>query len=468
MASYERLSAMQATVQEIPEEFNVALLGGRGGGKTTAAMFLALAHVKKYGERANVLVARRTLKALQDFEDELLALLGQVTAGAYAYNKADKVARVIGAKIELTCIDDWRSYDKVQGSNRTMLIVDEVTQYPSERIIRLLRSNLRAPEGVQTRVVYCGNPGGPLHGLMFERHVRDRAPYVPYDIDLGDSVSETWVTVPSTVSDNPFVDGAAYIRRLREACHGDVARLRQWLFGDWAEGSGLMFPAWRDDIHQLAVPDGFTVNRDQFRFTTATDWGLTAPSVSLLGLIARQTVALPNDRAAPRGSLIVLDEVTDAIMDDPENLSRSREWPPARLGERIVSRCANYGVQSPSGVIDDARGLRGESLIEEMRVEGFWNLTKPRKGLRAEGWATIASMIQAAADNDRARPHLYVSPACRYLLATLPRAVRDEGDPDDIADTPNCPDHALDALRYLAAEARQHRGATSGHTIGMY
>ena len=471
MARFDRLSPMQASVLEVPETINIALLGGRGGGKTTAALLLGINHIVKHGDAANVLYARKTYGALSDLTDEFRLLIGELTGGSYDFNKHELKARLLGGTLQFVAVDDAKSYDRVQGSNRTMLIVDEVTQHRSERVLRLLRSNLRAPKGMPTRVVYVGNPGGPLHGLVHKRHIVGQTPYRPYSIALDEdgktADSEEWITVPSTANDNPFIDVGAYISKLREACHGDPVRLAQWLYGDWAEGAGLMFPAWDDAVHVLTMPPDYRIDRDQFVFHTATDWGLVSPSVSLLGLTAKRAITLPNGTIAPRGSVIVLDEVTDAIMDDPENLSRSREWPPSRLAARIVSKSTGYGIARPNGVVDDARGLRGETLIDEMSAEGFGNLTKPRKGLRAEGWARIASMLQAAADRDPARAHLYVTPACKYLLATLPAFTRDETDPDDVADIPSCPDHGGDALRYLLGDA-QRPTASQGWTRGYF
>jgi hypothetical protein len=61
-------------------------------------------------------------------------------------------------------------------------------------------------------------------------------------------------------------------------------------------------------------------------------------------------------------------------------------------------------------------------------------------------------MLQAAVEKHPSRPHLGISPDCKYLLATLPFMSRDEDDPDDIAPIMSCPGHALDALRYAVAE----------------
>lgn len=455
----DRLSPFQMSVLKTPETLNLALLGARGGGKTTAAVALAVRHLEQHGEDAAVLIVRKTFRALSDFEDELLALVATITNGAHTYNRTEKILRWNGGTISLASIERTADYtNKLQGKNVTLLIVDEVTAYASERILRLLRSNLRAPEGVPTRVVYLGNPGGPLHGRIYDRHVKDRVSHTPYALALEDSDdTEDWVTIFSGPADNPFIDTQAYVRRLREACHGDPVRLQQWLFGDWTRGEGLMFPSFDQAAHVVTAKRD-RADPDSFRNHVAIDWGISSPSVALLGLRAKRAMSFGKDRPLPAGSVIVADEVTDAIFGD-DNLNTSSEWPPDRLAERVASMCASHGIKQPSGVVDSARGLQGETVLQMMRDTGsFWNLRLPKKGRRAEGWAQINSMLLAAAERDPHRPHLYISDRCRMLLATLPNAVRDERDPDDWADTPHCPDHAGDALRYLLAES-QVKGA---------
>ncbi|MEO1015358.1 MAG: terminase family protein [Pseudomonadota bacterium] len=464
----ERISPFQQAVLEAPPTANLALLGARGGGKTTAAVLLAAEHLKAYGEAASVLIVRRTLRALSDFEDELVSLVANgYSHGSHAYNRSEKILRWNGGTITLAAIERATDYDKLQGKNFTLLIVEEVTQYTAEKTLRLLRSNLRAPEGVPTRVVYLGNPGGPLHGRIFERHVRDRISHEPYELPIQDSdETECWITILSVPTDNPFIDQQAYIRRLREACHGDPVRLQQWLFGDWTRGEGLLFPAFDTSAHVTTTPIQ-TVDKDQWRPHIAIDWGISSPSVALLGIVARRNLVDQQGNPLPRGSTIVLDEVTDAIFSD-DNLNTSSEWPPDRLAERTANMAASHGVHRASGVVDSARGLQGDTVLEIMRQTGsFWDLRLPKKGRRAEGWAQIGSMLTASVEKNPTRPHLYISDRCKLLLATLPNASRDERDPDDWADTPHCPDHAGDALRYLLAEA-QVRPVTCSRTIGLY
>jgi hypothetical protein len=146
--------------------------------------------------------------------------------------------------------------------------------------------------------------------------------------------------------------------------------------------------------------------------------------------------------------------VSDVIGIGTDNMNTSHEWHPSLLAEKIIARFEKYGVTRPSGVIDTARGLQGEMLHVEMQKEGFWSLRPPKKGRRSEGWTLINSMLQAAVEKHPNRPHIGISNSCKFLLATLPFMSRDENDPDDIAPINSCPGHALDALRYAAAEGR--------------
>ncbi|KJS35164.1 MAG: hypothetical protein VR74_17530 [Hyphomonas sp. BRH_c22] len=456
----DRLSPFQASVLQTPRELNLALLGARGGGKSTAAVALIARDLQEYGEDASVLVVRRTLRALSDFEEELLRLIGLVSGGTHSYNRAEKILRWNGGKVTLAAIERAADYDKLQGKSFHLIIVEEVTQYPSERVLRLLRSNLRAAPGVPTRVVYLGNPGGPLHGRIFDRHVKDRRSHVPYTVD-----GEHWATINSGPADNPFIDLEDYITRLREACHGDAVRLSQWLFGDWTRGEGLMWPQFSTEKHVISVAP-HSINGDVWAPVVGIDWGLSSPSVAHLALRAKRDLHLFG-RTIPRDSVLILDEVTDLIGTPgiDENLNKSSEWPPSRLGERAASMCANWGVHKPSGVVDNARGLSGDDVIEEIRKTGkFWSLTLPRKGRRAERHALMASMLQAAAESNPHRPHLYISDNCQFLIHAISNSVRDERDPDDVADTPGCPDHPLDSAQYAIAQHRIRRTLVSSVT----
>jgi hypothetical protein len=74
---------------------------------------------------------------------------------------------------------------------------------------------------------------------------------------------------------------------------------------------------------------------------------------------------------------------------------------------------------------------------------------------RLNGWQRVQEMLRDAPDG---RPWLVVHHRCRYLARTLPAAVRDPKEPEDV-DTMG-DDHALDALRYGAMSRRRYTDRT--------
>lgn len=458
------LSPFQTSILNVPDRVNIALLGARGGGKSIGAVALAMRDVSRYGEDCRILIVRKTYKALSDFEEELLAWARLFYGQAVQYDRKEKIMRILGAVISLAAIDADRDYDKFQGKSFHMIIVEEVTLYRSERTLRKLRSNLRARSGVPTRIVYLGNPGGPLHARIFQRHVKDRVSHQPYEID-----DELWVTILSGPADNPFIDKQDYIKRLREACHGDEIKLRQWLYGEWELGEGLMWPMWSEDTHLIDI-DEQNLSGLPADMRVGIDWGLSSPSVAHLGLRLRRSCNI-NGIYMPRDTMLIFDEVTDLIGKPgiDENLNQSAEWLPPKLGERVSMQAANYGFQRPSVTVDNARGLQGDTVQRMLQETGhFWQVTLPKKGRRSERWVLLGSLMQAAVDADRIRPHLYVGHRCEFLAYALANAVRDEKVPDDVADTPHCPDHPLDSASYLINEFRMARVGFRSGVVGMY
>jgi hypothetical protein len=165
----------------------------------------------------------------------------------------------------------------------------------------------------------------------------------------------------------------------------------------------------------------------------AMDWGSAAPAVVYVCLRA------PGDIGPwPKDSIILLDELSTALPDDP-NVGMG--WPPGMLAEAINEMCRRWNVR-PEGVGDDAYGL-DESLLSLFKRYGI-HLQKPKKE-RIAGWSKMRNMLASARERD-GRPGLWISARCRYFWETAPFVQRDAHRPEDI-DT-HGPDHALDAVRY--------------------
>lgn len=378
----------QLTVLSIPEVWNLLLAGGRGGGKTIASLLAVLRHVEKYGARAKPLIVRETHKALVQIEEELLQLLCAAYSKGVQHNRTEHIFRLPnGAMVELGQIDSARAFTKYQGRETTLLLIEEF-------------------------------------GLFRERRWID-----PFTVD-----GETWVYCPSVFTDNPHLDHADYERRLRASTGRDEDLARAWLQGDWNIARGAYFAGDLDEkVHMLPVMWPHVVTKREWHPFIAMDWGSAAPAVVYVCLRA------PGDIGPwPKDSIILLDELSTALPDDP-NVGMG--WPPGMLAEAINEMCRRWNVR-PEGVGDDAYGL-DESLLSLFKRYGI-HLQKPKKE-RIAGWSKMRNMLASARERD-GRPGLWISARCRYFWETAPFVQRDAHRPEDI-DT-HGPDHALDAARY--------------------
>lgn len=427
----------QARVLSVPEDVDLFLGGGRGGGKSHCKALLILRHVEQYRERARVLYVRKTYKGLADFELVLRTLFSAAYGSTATYNAAEHVFRLPYGYVELAQVDSLAAYDKVQGRSFTLIMVDELTQWADPTVIDMLRSNLRGPSGVPLRTVYAGNPGGAGHQWVASRYVLPGRAWAPFET----SPSKFCVHAPSTHQDNPHVDSADYERQLRAACGGDEDLLRAWTEGDWTVARGAFFGGCLSP--ERCAIDPWDKIPTGWRTFLAHDFGTSSPSATYL--IARSPGEIgPDGRFYPRDSLIAIDELATARPNRP---NEGMGWTVPRLGEAIVEMCARW--QAPArGAADDAifaraRGFQAATIADEFAQAGV-QFSPSAKGLRKSGWQRMRTLLSQAGSSDR--PGLYLSRTCRYAWETLPALPRDPRDPEDVDS--DAPDHAADALRY--------------------
>jgi hypothetical protein len=72
------MSAFQQRVMAVPEENDLFLGGGRGGGKSVALALLALRHAEEYGDKARILYLRQSFPGVADFVGLTRELFGRV------------------------------------------------------------------------------------------------------------------------------------------------------------------------------------------------------------------------------------------------------------------------------------------------------------------------------------------------------------------------------------------------------
>ncbi len=430
-----RFSPFQGRVLSVPESMDLCLDGGRGGAKSHLMALLALRRSEEHREAARILYVRRTYKGLADFEAITREVFGTVYGPAARYNAAEHAWRLpTGAYMELGQMDGPADYQKYQGRSFGLVMVDEAQQYADPSDVDRLRSNMRGPKGVPTRMVIAANPGGVGHHWITERLVFRGTPWRPF---VEPTSGRSFVRCPSTYRDNPFIDRDEYEASLRASCPDDPELLRAWLDGDWSVLRGAFFAGVLSEARSGVDPAALGVAAGWRKFV-AHDWGSAAPSVTYL--VARS----PGVVGFPRGSLVLLDELHTAR---PNRINEGMGWTVDRVADGIREMCAKWSAR-PAGCGDDAifaraRGHAALTIADEFAQAGV-RLRPAGKGSRKRGWETVRRLMADAGSPDR--PGLYVSRACDYFWRTVPYLPRDERDPEDLDSS--APDHGADAVRY--------------------
>lgn len=445
MANDISLNEFQQKVMIVPEELDMFLGGGRGGGKSYGLALLALRHVEQYGDRARILYIRRSYKGIADFELVTRELFATVYGAAARYNGADHVWRFPnGAYMELGQLEAHADYAKYQGRSFTLLLVDEAGQFAGPDLLDILRSNLRGPKDMPIRMVIAANPGGPGHFWLAKRYVFQSGPWRPF---FEPKSKRQWVYAPSTFAGNHFIDREQYADQLQSSCPDDAELLRAWIDGDWAVNRGAYFASVIDENRNAIepwpeLPQGWSTY-------LAHDFGSSAPSVTYV--IARSPGGEAFGRFFPRDSLILIDELATNKRD---RLNDGLGWTVPILAEEIIEMCKRWEVK-PVGCADDAIFAKGGSsagsIADEFTRAGV-RFHPAKKADRLTGWNVMRRLLSDAGKFDV--PGLYVSRGCEYFWSTVPYLGRDQKRVEDVDS--QGPDHAADAVRYGCLYKPQH------------
>ncbi len=164
------LSDWQESILRLPESFDLALLGGRGAGKSYALIYLILRHVEQYGAAARAFLIRRSFPGLADLEASCRTIFGEVYGKAASFNAQQHRWKFPnGAVLELGPLEIEADFLRYQGRSATWIGVDEAQQFPDPALLDLLRSNLRGPGEIPLRMTLAANPGGAGSGWIFQR-----------------------------------------------------------------------------------------------------------------------------------------------------------------------------------------------------------------------------------------------------------------------------------------------------------
>jgi len=458
-------SPWQDRILVMSEDYNVAMLGGRGPGKSHAIAFLILQHLERYRDKARCLFVRRSFPGALDFVGITRTLLVQAFGPQTTYSQATHIWSIPYGYFEVGMLDDASDFARYQGRSFSLVAVDELTQYPEPSQVDLLWSCLRSSAGIPTRMIVAANPGLAGHAWVNERYnLVEAADWQPFHEPAS---GREWVRATGTFRDNPFLD-PGYQDNLVAATGTDEGLQKAWLTGDWsAVAAGAFFATVLSSENQVdpwPTPEesGWWVNaeREGWELFLSYDHGTSAPAVCHV-FVKSPGATGPDGKWYPRGSLIVVEELAFVA---PGTLDKGLGLTVPVMASEILVMTKRWGMEAV-GAADDAIfsdiGSAAGSIATEFSRQGI-RFRRAGKGSRIGGWEVVRQLMSNAGTLDL--PGLYISRSCTYFWRSVPYLGRNPRRPDDLDTT--AADHAADSVRYGVIDAGWRRPANVPFRLG--
>jgi hypothetical protein len=234
--------------------FELMYGGARGGGKTDAGLAWLLYDIEN--PRYRGLVIRRNADDLKDWIDRARIMYSET--GAVFVGQPVEIRFPSGAIVRTGHLNDSNAYMKYQGHEYHRMLIEELTQIPSERMYEMLIASCRSTvDGLKPRIFATTNPDGPGHTWVKERFIEGREANKPFKDEKS---GRTRLFVPAKVEDNPVLmekdpDYVKFLDSLK-----DPELREQWRHGSWkkarVKGSyyGTQIDALIDQSRVCAIP----------------------------------------------------------------------------------------------------------------------------------------------------------------------------------------------------------------------
>lgn len=411
-------------------EFEILYGGARGGGKTEAGIVWLLELIEDPSYRA--LVIRRNADDLSDWIDRASRFF--LPLGAKKTGNPGVFKFPSGAKIKLGHLKDEGAYTKYQGHEYHRILIEELTQIPTEKLyLKLVASCRTNKKHLRTQIFATTNPGEVGHLWVKKRFVD-----IAYNHPFQDPISHRWrIYIPATMDDNPVLmeNDPDYVNQIDALKATDVDLWKAWRHGSWDVFAGQFFKEFRRGFHTVKP---FLPRKDIVK-VGKIDWGFTAPFVFLGSAV--QKVRLIGGHTFNR-------VWTYREIDSVNKQGDAVGQPPSAWARKImeIENLDEYQAIYCDPAMFHKKEDGSISIADEFKkVFGikYAHLLKPANNDRIGGWAVVHNWLSVAPDG---LPYWIISEACPHLVETLPSLVHDETKVEDVETTG--PDHWSDASRY--------------------
>jgi hypothetical protein len=398
----------EVAISQSEDVFEILFGGSRGPGKTDAGMAWLLYDIGNPNFRA--LVIRRNADDLTDWVDRATKMYQRY--GAKVAYKPAVITFPSGAIIRCGHLKDEQAYTKYQGHEYHRILIEELTQIPSEkRYLQLISSCRSTNPELKPQVFATTNPGGAGHSWVKKRFVE---PALPETVFLGADTGRKRVFIPATVDDNPVLNQTDpdYVKFLDGLRDTDEQLWKAWRHGSWDVWAGQAFREFRYDLH---VVTNLTYPLDSTRNIISFDWGYNHHGA------AYWTQICPEDSQGIT-RLITYRELY-------QNAKQPALWAQEILA--LTQEPVEYMVL-PHDCYANKDGNR--SVADVFRTE-FANKIIVRRGETLSPGANISRVAlshQALSVAPDGKPYAQLHANCSALIRTLPNLIYDEVRPEII------------------------------------
>lgn len=384
------------------------------------------------------LVIRKNADDLADWVDRVRLMYPHASV---AYRPAI-ITFPSGAVIRTGHLKDDQAYTKYQGQEYQRMLIEELTQIPTEKRYLQLTSSCRStiPE-LPAQVMATTNPGGLGHGWVKKRFINFAEPFKRKpDITSG----RLRVFVPAKIDDNPVLMKAdpQYVKSLDALKDVDEELWKAWRLGDWDVFAGMAFMEWRRDKH--VIPNETQDNYD-YPLTICDriisfDWGYRDKGV------ATWLAFTPENKWGVRRCYMY----RQLVMTKKE---------PKYWGRELATICsidqALYMVLPHDTYAHKESNVTIATIITEALKPYRIPTIKADSGSGSR-LSRKATMHDFLADAPDGKPYFQAHESCTDFIESITTLVYDENDIEQIAPGD---DHSYDSATYgLVAYIKTHPG----------
>lgn len=264
-------------------EFEVLYGGARAGGKTDAGLAWFLYNIQNPGFRG--LVIRQNAKDLSDWVDRAKNLYTQLLGDQVEFvGQPTEIRFKSGAKIRTGHLKDENAYEQYQGHEYQSILIEELTQIPSEDSYEKLISSCRTSDSTLTPQIFCTtNPGGPGHDWVKERWGITGN---PKDVVVKKTSFGNRAFIPATVHDNEHLLKAdpSYVSWLANIKDDNLRR--SWYEGSW-EDPVLKGRVYEDEVTDAVLNGRITDVPHDIRYPVYTYWDIGVGDATAIGFFQK-------------------------------------------------------------------------------------------------------------------------------------------------------------------------------------